>query len=72
MGQAHAHGMSCGKYRAFLEIQAAAPGISLEEVQDMTMKEIQDLMRDLYPENGNEEKRHHGGGDGHRYRHGWN
>ena len=72
VGQAHAHGMSCGKYRAFLEIQAAAPGISLEEVQDMTMKEIQDLMRDLYPENGNEEKRHHGGGDGHRYRHGWN
>lgn len=72
VGQAHAHGMSCGKYRAFLEIQAVDPGISLEEVQGMTMKEIQDLMKDLSLEDKKDQQGHHGGGDRHRYRHGWN
>ncbi|MCI9185313.1 MAG: hypothetical protein HFG61_10690 [Lachnospiraceae bacterium] len=40
---AHEHGMSCGKYRAFLEVQKLFPGITPEEIQGMTMRQIQDL-----------------------------
>lgn len=41
---AHASGLSCGKYRAFLELKALDPGITVEKVQGMTMKEIRDLI----------------------------
>lgn len=37
---AHHAGMSVGKYRAFLELQALDPSITAEEVQAMSMKEI--------------------------------
>ena len=39
---AHAAGLSYGKYQAFLELQALDPTITVEEVQDMTMREIRD------------------------------
>lgn len=38
--EAHHAGMSVGKYRAFLELQALDPSITAEEVQAMSMKEI--------------------------------
>lgn len=43
---AHEHGMSCGKYRAFLELQSQRPDITVtpEDIQGMTMREIQDLI----------------------------
>lgn len=43
---AHEHGMSCGKYRAFLELQSQRPDITVttEDIQGMTMREIRDLI----------------------------
>ena len=52
---AHGHGMSCGKYRAFLELQKLCPDITPEEIQNMTMREIRDLT-DSWPE---ETGKHH-------------
>ena len=45
--EAHAAGLSHGKYRAYLELQALAPDITIEEVQGMTMREIQELVQQL-------------------------
>ena len=56
---AHDHGMSCGKYRAFLELQKLFPDITPEEIQDMTMREIRDLAEEL-PEEAEEHLHHHG------------
>lgn len=39
---AHELGLSTGKYRAYLELQALDPNITPEEVQQMTMREIRD------------------------------
>lgn len=41
---AHEAGLSCGKYRAFLELQRLDPDITPEAVQGMTMREIRDLI----------------------------
>ena len=46
---AHESGMSCGKYKAYLELQELNPDITTEEVQGMTMKEIQNLIDSLSP-----------------------
>lgn len=65
---AHETGLSCGKYKAFLRLQALDPDITPEAVQDMTMREIQDRIDSLSPDNGGgtEHDRgnshHHGGG----------
>lgn len=47
---AHEAGLSCGKYRAFLELQRLDPDITPEAVQGMTMREIQDMINGLLPE----------------------
>lgn len=39
---AQAVGLSTGKYRAFLELQALDPSITPEEIQGLTMREIRD------------------------------
>lgn len=44
---AHDLGLSCGKYRAYLEVQALDPDITPEEVGGMTMREIRDLVQAL-------------------------
>lgn len=44
---AHEAGLSCGKYRAFLELQRLDPDITPEIVQGMTMREIRDLISRL-------------------------
>ena len=44
---AHEAGLSLGKYRVFLEVQALDPDITPEEVQGMTMREIQELVQQL-------------------------
>ncbi len=41
---AHEAGLSCGKYRAFLELQLLDPEITPETVQGMTMSGIRDLI----------------------------
>lgn len=44
---AHEAGLSCGKYRAFLELQCLDPDVTPEDVQGMTMREIRDLIGSL-------------------------
>lgn len=39
---AHAAGMSFGKYKAFLELQALDSTVTAEEVKDLTMRQIRD------------------------------
>lgn len=51
---AHESGLSCGKYRAFLELQQLDPSITPEDVRGMTMREIQDLIDSLRTEGGAE------------------
>lgn len=44
---AHDFGLSYGKYKAFLELHALDPAITEEIVQDMTMREIRDMIDSL-------------------------
>lgn len=39
---AHAAGLSCGKYRAFLELRELDPSVTEEDVRNMTMREIRE------------------------------
>ena len=40
--QAHALGLSCGRYRAYLALQSLDPAVTPEDVQEMSMREIRD------------------------------
>lgn len=68
---AHEAGLSCGKYRAFLELQRLDPDITPEAVQGMTMREIRDRIDCLSsggsdsPPSGGWIGGHHGYGGGH-------
>lgn len=77
---AHEAGLSCGKYRAFLELQQLDPDITPEAVQGMTMREIRDRIDRLSSDGGSDAPQpdgqgngHHGSGSGHGsgWRHGW-
>lgn len=70
MKDAHANGLSYGKYRAFLELQALDPDITTEEIQNMTMREIRDLIQQLsadsekeVPSDSENGRGHHGTGN---------
>ncbi len=72
VADAHEMGLSCGKYRAFLELQLLDPNITPETVQEMTMREIRDLIDLLSTDSGNnsssydnQQNGHHGYGGGH-------
>lgn len=41
--EAHDVGLSCGKYRAYLQAKLIDPSITPEKIQGMTMREIRDL-----------------------------
>lgn len=45
--QAREHGLSNGKYRAYLELQALDPSVTAEQVQGMTMRQIRDWIESL-------------------------
>lgn len=67
---AHESGLSCGKYRAFLELRLLDPDITPETVRDMTMREIWDMIDRLAADRENEtssygSRGHHGYGGGH-------
>lgn len=44
---AHEAGMSFGKYKAFLELQALDPDITAEDIQGLTMRQIWDMIDEL-------------------------
>ena len=66
---AHKMGLSYGKYRAFLEVQALDPNITADEIKGMTMREIHDLIDDLSNEN-NKGHGHCGNGKGYGHKQG--
>lgn len=72
---AHELGLSCGKYGAFLELQALDPAITPEEVREMTMRELRERILSLSESGEHEDSAasggngHHGNGNGHRYGH---
>ena len=65
---AHEAGLSCGKYRAFQELQALDPSVTPEEVREMTMGEIRQRIRELSGGAGDGPRQpgrgHHGAGHG--------
>ncbi len=65
---AHEAGLSLGKYRVFLEVQALDPDITPEEVQGMTMREIRELIRELSGSGEDMAEEDNTGNHGH----GWN
>lgn len=58
---AHEAGMSCGKYRAFLQLQALDPAITEEDMQGLTMCQIWDMIDGL-TEGGNIDRTEDGTG----------
>ena len=75
VADAHEAGLSCGKYRAFLELQRLDPDVTPETVQGMTMREIREWIESLSAdsENGTSSYNrwgngHHGQGAGHGHR----
>lgn len=44
---AHEAGMSFGRYKAFLELQALNPDITAEDIQDLTMCQIRNMIDEL-------------------------
>lgn len=44
---AHAAGLSCGKYRAYLELYALDPNVTPQDISEWTMREIRERIRDL-------------------------
>lgn len=46
VSQAHSLGLSCGKYKAFLELQSLYPNITAEDVQGLTMRQIRDMINE--------------------------
>ncbi len=58
---AHEAGLSFGKYRAFLELQALDPDVSAEDVQSMTMRQIRDRINEL---SGSSNTTQYGSGSG--------
>lgn len=73
MAAAHEMGLSYGKYKAFLNLQALDPNITPEEIQGMTMREIRDLIASLSkdgeggPQTENGSCPNSGGGHGNGY-----
>lgn len=68
--EAHDLGLSYGKYKAYSKIKSLDPDITLEEVREMTMKEINDLINSFSQKNTNginvNEHGYQGGEHGHR------
>ena len=65
IAQAHACGLSFGKYQAFQVLQSLDPDVTAEDVQGLTMREIRDRIAALDPDAAQGLYGHgHGQGDG--------
>lgn len=64
--EAHALGLSCGRYAAYLELKAFDPDVTPEDVNSMTMREIRDRIAALSGEDPGRfgEGRGNGNGNG--------
>lgn len=61
---AHELGLSCERYKAFLELQTLDPDITPEEIRNMTMSQIRELIAALSG-NGDDDSSATVGGNGH-------
>lgn len=68
--EAHEHGLSFGKYQAYLDAHACDESLTVEDAQHMTMRELHDIS-DADSENtsGNQNENGHGNAQGHHGRH---
>lgn len=48
--EAHSHDISTGKYHAFLELKALDPNVTIDEIRNLSMKEIREKICALSPE----------------------
>ncbi len=64
--QGHSEGISFGKYRAFLELKKLVPDITVEDVKNLSMREIRDMV-ESFSDGGNSSESQHGEGNGHAY-----
>lgn len=62
---AHEAGLSCGKYRAFLELQRLDPDATPEMVRGMTMREIRELISRLSGYSEDDASSYNSWGNGH-------
>lgn len=46
VSEAHSFGLSCGKYQAFLELQVLDPSITVEDIRELSMRQIQDMINE--------------------------
>lgn len=60
---AHEAGLSCGKYRAYLELKALDPSVTPDEVRDLSMREIRDRIAALTGETPSAQSQSAGGTD---------
>ncbi|MDE5596231.1 MAG: hypothetical protein K2J04_00165 [Lachnospiraceae bacterium] len=74
---AHSLGLSYGKYKAFLELQALNPNITIEDIRGLTMRQIRDMIIALLndenapiPDSDTRKNRGHGSGQGNQNRYG--
>ena len=58
---AHDAGLSFGKYRAYMELQALDPELSVDDVHSMTMRQIKDMTEALCDDASSESGCEHGG-----------
>lgn len=62
VSQAHNHGLSLGKYRAYLELSEYDSSVTAEDCRDMTMRQIRNLIKEHTNENHSDSGAHHGQG----------
>lgn len=74
VSEAHNIGLSYGKYRAYLELRSLDPTITVQKVQDMTMRQIRELIDSLSDDSSSaadseddNEDEHIGNGTGNMY-----
>lgn len=51
MHEAHSAGLSVGKYRAYLELKDLDPSVTIDDIRDLSMREIRDLIQKYESEN---------------------
>ena len=44
INEAHSAGLSVGKYRAYLELKELDPSVTIDDIRDLSMREIRDLI----------------------------
>lgn len=72
VANAHNCGLSYGKYRAYLELQAVDPDITPEEIQNMTMCQINERIRSLSEDSEATDSTDSTDSTGHQHRNGHN